>query len=256
MVDDVVLAPEPTTLPAVGEGEITALVTRGLGRITGGDRSSRSPACTSVARCGAGLDNIDTATAQEGGVTVVSTPASPTGAVAEHALMLALCLARQTVRLARTATSQGDWAIRDGFLFASFEVGVPGSSDSATIGSQVAELSAAVGMDVVGWTRHHRTDTSVVSGRPRRACTRRAMRIHLSVALAPETTGLIDTAALNKVRPGLRCWSTRHVAPLVDLAAIADTLDRGPARRYQTDVWDPEPPAGGNGAAHPSRVLA
>ena len=249
--DGVVLAPNPTTLPDVPPGEITALVTRGLGRITAAMIESL-PALRVVARCGAGLDNVDTAAARAQGVTVVYAPGVTTGAVAEHALMLALCLARQTVRLAQ-ATAGGHWAIRDGFLSRELRGRRAGVIGLGSIGSRVAELSSALGMDVVGWTRHRRRDSPVAQVELAELLATSDV-IHLCVALAPETTRLIDAAALAAMRPGTLLVNTAR-GQLVDHAALATALEHGQLGGYATDVWDPEPPSPGTALLDDPRVL-
>jgi phosphoglycerate dehydrogenase-like enzyme len=250
-VDDVVLAPSPTMLPDVGSAEIIAVVTRGQGRITSATIESL-PALRVVARCGAGLDNVDTAAAQARGVTVVHAPGVTTGAVAEHALMLALCLARQTVRLA-DATARGDWAIRDGFMSRELRGRRVGIIGLGSIGSRVAELSAALGMDVVGWTRRRRSDSSVAQvGFDEVLATSDV--IQLCVALTPDTAGLVDATALAAMQPGALLVNTAR-GRLVDLPAIADALERGQLGGYATDVWDPEPPLAGAALLGHPRVL-
>jgi D-3-phosphoglycerate dehydrogenase len=250
-VDDVVLAPNPTTLPGVGLDRITALVTRGLGRITAPMIESL-PALRVIARCGAGLDNIDTAAARARGVTVVYAPGVTTDAVAEHALMLALCLARQTVRLA-AATARGDWAVRNGFLSRELRGRRAGIVGLGSIGTRVAELSAAIGMDVVGWTRRRRSGSSVTQvGLDELLATSDV--IQLCIALTPETTGLIDATAFAAMRPGALLVNTAR-GQLVDLDALAAALEQGQFGGYATDVWDPEPPSAGTALLEHPRVL-
>jgi D-3-phosphoglycerate dehydrogenase len=250
-VDDVVLAPNPTTLPGVGLDRITALVTRGLGRITAPMIESL-PALRVIARCGAGLDNIDTAAARARGVTVVYAPGVTTDAVAEHALMLALCLARQTVRLA-AATARGDGAVRNGFLSRELRGRRAGIVGLGSIGTRVAELSAAIGMDVVGWTRRRRSGSSVTQvGLDELLATSDV--IQLCIALTPETTGLIDATAFAAMRPGALLVNTAR-GQLVDLDALAAALEQGQFGGYATDVWDPEPPSAGTALLEHPRVL-
>ena len=249
--DDVILAPNPTTLPAVPRDEITALVTRGLGRITSATIDTL-PALRVVARCGAGLDNVDTAAAHGRGVTVVYAPGITTGAVAEHALMLALCLARQTALLA-ASTARGDWGIRDGFLSRELRGRRAGIVGLGSIGSRVAELSAAIGMEVVGWTRHPRSNSSISQVAFGELLATSDV-IQLCVALTPDTARLIDAAALAAMQPGTLLVNTAR-GQLVDQAALAAALERGHLGGYATDVWDPEPPPEGTALLADPRVL-
>jgi phosphoglycerate dehydrogenase-like enzyme len=172
--------------------------------------------------------------------------------VAEHALMLALCVARQTVRLAE-ATARGDWAIRDGFLSCELRGRRAGIVGLGSIGSRVAELSAAFGMDVVGWTRRRRSDSSVAQVDLDELFATSDV-IHLCVALAPETTRMIGATALAMMRPGALLVNTAR-GQLVDLAALAAALEQGRLGGYATDVWDPEPPSAGTPLLDHPRVL-
>ena len=143
-VGDVVHSPSPSDLPDVPLAEITALVTRGLGHITG-ELIESLPALRVVARCGAGLDNVDTEVAHANGVEVVYAPGVTAAAVAEHAIMLALCLARQTVRLTQ-ATAHGDWGVRDGFapaVLRARRVGVVGLGSISSVSTRLPGRSAS-----------------------------------------------------------------------------------------------------------------
>ena len=77
---------------------VRAVVTRGRGQV---DREliAALPDLVVVARCGAGLDNVDTRAAAAAGVAVVHAPGLTTSAVAEHALMLMLALSRRVVEV-------------------------------------------------------------------------------------------------------------------------------------------------------------
>jgi phosphoglycerate dehydrogenase-like enzyme len=247
---EVVLAPDSATMPDVAVGAVTAIVTRGLGRVSAGLIESL-PALRVIARCGAGLDNIDVSAAHDHGVTVVYAPGVTAAAVSEHAMMLALCLARQTVWIA-TATAAGAWAVRDGLLTAELRGRTMGVVGLGAIGTRVAMLGTAFGMQVVGWSRHHR-DTGVEQVELDDLVASCDL-IQLCVALAPETARLIDARRLSMLRPGALVVNTAR-GGLVDVDAVAVALDEGPLGGYATDVWDPEPPRAGTPLlAHP-RVL-
>ena len=68
-----------------------------------------------VGRCGAGLDNIDVDGAVARGIAVVNAPGATTAAVAEHAVMLMLGLARRVAML-DAAVKAGRWSVRDGYI--------------------------------------------------------------------------------------------------------------------------------------------
>jgi D-3-phosphoglycerate dehydrogenase len=250
-VDDVMLAPSPTRLPDVPLDEITALVTRGLGQIPR-ELIESLPSLRVVARCGAGLDNIDTQFALANGSEVVYAPGVTAAAVAEHAMMLALCLARQTVRITQ-ATARGDWGVRDGFVSAELRGRRLGVIGLGSIGSRVAELASAFGMEVVGWSRRRRDHTPVRQVDLDELITGSDV-IQLCIALGPETAGMIDATRLASMRRGALLVNTAR-GQLVELDALEAALDTGQLGGYATDVWNPEPPPADAALLRHPRVL-
>ena len=189
---EVVLAPDSATMPDVAVGAVTSDRHTGsrssVGRV---DRVAPGAAGHRPLRH-RGLDNIDVSAAHDHGVTVVYAPGVTAAAVSEHAMMLALCLARQTVWIA-TATAAGAWAVRDGLLTAELRGRTMGVVGLGAIGTRVAMLGTAFGMQVVGWSRHHR-DTGVEQVELDDLVASCDL-IQLCVALAPETARLIDAAS-------------------------------------------------------------
>ncbi|HIF88715.1 MAG TPA: hydroxyacid dehydrogenase [Candidatus Thioglobus sp.] len=61
-----------------------------------------------IARAGAGVDNIDCATARENGVVVMNTPGGNTNATAEHAFALIMAALRK-IPFADETTHKGEW---------------------------------------------------------------------------------------------------------------------------------------------------
>ena len=61
-----------------------------------------------IARAGAGVDNIDCATARENGVVVMNTPGGNTNATAEHAFALIMAALRK-IPFADETTHRGEW---------------------------------------------------------------------------------------------------------------------------------------------------
>jgi D-3-phosphoglycerate dehydrogenase len=236
-VDALALAPHPSTLPDVDESAVVALVTRGLGRVDVA-LIERLPALRVVARCGAGLDNIDVAAAAERGVTVVYAPGVTTNAVAEHALLLTLALARRVVQLA-SAVERGGWAVRDGYEGFELYGRRMGILGLGRVGRRVAELGQAFGMEVVGWSRH--PDDAGVTRLSFDEVVSTSDVIQICTALTPETRHLLGHEALRRVRPGTLLVNTAR-GSLVDTQAVADAIHDGRLGGYAADVWDPEPP--------------
>jgi phosphoglycerate dehydrogenase-like enzyme len=122
-----------------------------------------------------------------------------------------------------------------------------------SIGSRVAELSAALGMDVVGWSRRQREHTPARQVGLDELIAASDV-IQLCVALAPETTGMIDARRLASMRRGTLLVNTAR-GQLVEVGAIKAALDTGQLGGYATDVWHPEPPPAGTALLRHPRVL-
>ena len=91
-----------------------------------------------ISRCGAGLDNLDLAKAEELGIKVYSTPYGPTLAVAELTLGLILDLLRKITAMDRELR-MGLWKKRMGCLLTGKKIGIWGFG---RIGQKLADLLA------------------------------------------------------------------------------------------------------------------
>ena len=133
---------------------VRAVVTRGRGQV---DRAmiAAFPDLQVVARCGAGLDNVDTRAAAAAGVAVVHAPGLTTSAVAEHALMLMLSLSRRVVEV-DGAVKAGRWNVRDGFESIELRGKRMGVVGLGAIGTKLANFGRMLDMDVVCATRRQR----------------------------------------------------------------------------------------------------
>jgi len=89
-----------------------------------------------ISRCGAGLSNVDMATARELGIEVYSTPQAPSAAVAELTLGAMLCLLRMVPQMDRDL-HRGEWNKRIGWQLAGKTVLIVGFG---RIGRRLAAL--------------------------------------------------------------------------------------------------------------------
>ena len=95
-----------------------------------------------ISRCGAGMDSVDRAAAEDLGIAVRNTPDAPTVAVAELTVGLMLSLLRQVAPMDRDIRS-GVWKKRMGNLLFGKKVGIVGFG---RIGHAVAERLQAFGV--------------------------------------------------------------------------------------------------------------
>jgi phosphoglycerate dehydrogenase-like enzyme len=217
--------------------EVRAVLTRGRGRITA-EMCRRLPNLQVVGRCGAGLDNVDTAAARTSGVAVVHAPGRTTHAVSEHALMLMLALARRVVIL-DASVKRSAWDLREGYEAVELRGKRLGVIGLGAIGRRIAEVGASLGMTVAYWSRASRDVNLPLLELDELVST--ADVIQICVALTPETRGLIGSDQFARMKRGVLMVNTAR-AQIVDHAALLAAITTGIVGGYGTDVWDPEPP--------------
>jgi len=229
---------------------VRAVVTRGRGQI---DRAviAAFPDLQVVARCGAGLDNIDTRAAAAAGVAVVHAPGLTTSAVAEHALMLMLALSRRVVEV-DGAVKAGHWNVRDGFESTELRGKRMGVIGLGAIGTKLAEFGRMLDMDVVCATRRQPEARVERVGLDELLATSDV--VQLCVPLTESTRSMIGEAQFFAMKPGALLVNTSRGA-VVDHVALANALTRNSLGGYATDVWDPEPPNADDPLWSDGRVL-
>ncbi len=231
--------------------DVRAIVTRGRGRVTA-DVIEAFPDLEVVARCGAGLDNVDTTAASAAGVTVVHAPGLTTSAVAEHALMLMLAVARRLPEV-DMAVKSGNWEVREGFTGAELGGKRLGIVGYGAIGARIADFGRALGMDVACTTR--RTDGVDVERLDLPDLLRSCDVVQICAPLTDATQAMFGAEQFAQMRPTAILVNTAR-GPIVDHAALADALEAGELAGYGADVWDPEPPDRGDRVLlHPSTVI-
>jgi phosphoglycerate dehydrogenase-like enzyme len=250
-VDEVRFMADPLVIDdSVPRDRVRMILTRGRGRITAATLDE-FPDLAVVGRCGAGLDNIDVAAARERGIAVVNAPGATTAAVAEHAVLLMLGLARRIAAL-DAAVKDGRWSIRDGYLGAELRGKRLGVVGLGSIGRRVAGLGQAFDMDVAYWSPSSRDDELVRMELDELLGATDI--VQLCVALTPETRGLLETRRLALMQQTALVVNTARGA-LVDHEALIAAIAGGRLGGYATDVWDPEPPPAGDLARLGDRLL-
>jgi D-3-phosphoglycerate dehydrogenase / 2-oxoglutarate reductase len=214
-----------------------AILTRGAGRIPAAVMEA-NPGLKCVARCGVGLDNIDLDAATRLGIPVVHAPDSSTQSVAEHALSLAFALSRQLASADR-AVKRGDWQVRDRYRGLELSGKTLGVVGLGRIGRRTAELGQALGLRVLTWSPHSRDDRFPSVALQTLLETADIVSLHL--ALTRETRGLIDRAALSRMKAGAILVNTARGA-LIDESALAEALQAGRLAGAGLDVLTQEPP--------------
>nr|WP_255673925.1 NAD(P)-dependent oxidoreductase [Komagataeibacter sp. FNDCF1] len=182
------------------------------------------PTLRLVSFTGMGVANfVNLDLARQKGVAVSNTPGYGNASVSEHALALLLALARRVVEGDRLVRG-GQWIIPSGMQLAGRVAGILGYGG---IGAATARLFAAVGMNVLVWTRT-RPDTAPPGIRfvPLETLLEHADVLSLHLPLNDRTRGILSGAHLDRLRPGVIIINTAR-AELIEPGALEARLQAG-----------------------------
>jgi phosphoglycerate dehydrogenase-like enzyme len=187
-----------------------------------------------------GLRNasIDVAAARERGIVVCGTPGS-SGTTGELTWGLVLALFRQIPREDR-ALREGRWQTTVGIGLAGKTLGIVGLG---TIGSQVAKVGAAFGMEVIAWSQNLDAERARCAGAQRverDELLARSDVVTIHLVLSERTRGLIGARELSLMKPSAFLVNTSR-GPIVDEAALAAALEKRTIAGAGIDVYGAEP---------------
>ncbi|GIH80308.1 2-hydroxyacid dehydrogenase [Planobispora longispora] len=194
--------------------------------------------------------SIDLAAAAEHGVTVCGTGSSLTPP-AELTWALILGLARRIVPEATAVRTGGPWQSTVGV---DLNGGVLGLLGLGRIGTQVARVGQAFGMDVLAWSQNltaERAEAAGVrlAGSLRELCAASDF-LSIHVVLGERTRGLVGPAELASMKPTAYLVNTARAA-IVDQDALVEALRERRIAGAGLDVFETEPLP----ADHPLRTL-
>ena len=192
--------------------------------------------------------SIDRAAAKDHGVTVCGTPAVGTP-TAELAWGLILALARSIPAEDRTVRA-GGWQETLGVALEGKVLGVIGLG---RLGARVAGIGKAFGMEVLAWSQNlteARCREIGVTLADKETLLRGADVVTVHLLLSERTRGLIGASDLALLKKEAFLVNTSR-GPIVDEAALIDTLERRAIAGAGLDVFDLEPLP----ADHPFRRL-
>jgi D-3-phosphoglycerate dehydrogenase len=217
-----------------------------------------------ISRYGVGLDNVDLDAAADVGIVVTHYPGYCTAEVADHALAMILALNRRIVEQDR-ALREGAWVahgpatrrILRGPIQPLREqtLGIIGFG---RIGQAVAARARPFGVTIIAADPY--IDQEIIHGAGAEPVTleellQRADIVTIHTPLTPQTRGLIDAAALARMKPTAVIVNTAR-GPIIDLPALARALEEGMLAGAALDVVDPEPlPANAPFYAMPNVIL-
>lgn len=194
-----------------------------------------------IGRAGVGVDNIDVNAATRQGVVVVNSPEGNTTAAAEHALAMMMSLTR-LIPDANQSVKSGKWE-RKRFIGTEVYKKTLGIVGLGKIGSHVATVARAMGMKILAYDPFISVERAEELG-----CRLADLDmlfaesdyITLHVPKTPETSNLISTSALAKMKPSARIINCAR-GGIIDEAALAEAIKAGKIAGAALDVFSSEP---------------
>ena len=207
------------------------------------------PSVLAIGRAGAGTNNIPVAELSKRGVPVFNAPGANANAVKELVLAALFLAARNICQAWAFASSvSGDDPVIDAAVekgkkqFVGFEL--PGRTlgviGLGAIGVEVANSAQGLGMKVLGYDpqitvhRAWQLSSSVEQALSLDDLFSRADVISVHVPLNNDTRGLVNAARLSLMRKGGVLLNFAR-APIVDSAAVIDSLNKGQLGAYVCD---------------------
>src|SRR5436190_10254017 len=195
-----------------------------------------------IARAGVGTDNIDKEAATRLGIVVMNTPTGNTLSTAEHTFTLMLALSRRVAE-AYAKLREGKWDRKTfmGTQLADKTLGIVGLG---RIGQEVAKRALAFQMRVLGYDPFLSPEQAAKLGITRVEKVRDMLPdidyLTVHTPLTPETTNLIDKAALEIMKPGVRLINAAR-GGIYNEEALVEGLKSGQLGGVALDVFQEEP---------------
>ena len=206
-----------------------------------------APKLKIIAKRGAKPENVDMEAATKNGTVVVWTPGVNYVSVAEHTIMLMLCLAKKTISQ-MNRLKNGDWRSPDAGLQELYgkTVGIIGLGG---IGREVAKLANAFKpINILAYDPYVSKDQAEEVGAKLTSLEkvlRESDYVTLHTALTEESRHLIDEKELKVMKKGAYLINTAR-GGLINEQALVKALQKGTIAGAGLDVFEQEPPQQGN----------
>jgi D-3-phosphoglycerate dehydrogenase len=188
------------------------------------------------------VDNIDIEAATKRGVLVANAPASNTVAAAEHTVALMLAAARR-IPAADNSLRNGEWnrSAFKGVEVAEKTLGLVGLGHVGTI---VARGAVGMGMRVLAYdpyvSEERMRSINVERAESLDEIFERSDFVSLHVPRTPQTAGMVDEGALEKMKPTAYLINVSR-GGIVDETALYNALKEGTIAGAALDVFEEEP---------------
>jgi D-3-phosphoglycerate dehydrogenase len=202
----------------------------------------RATRLRAVGRAGVGVDNVDVASATKRGIVVANAPRSNVITAAEHTLALLLAMARN-IPQAYASLTAGKWE-RSKFSGVELNEKTLGILGFGRIGQLVAQRARAFGMRVIAYDPYvgaeRYRDLGVENAATADDLYAVADFVTLHLPNTPETDGLLNAAALEKCKDGVRILNVARGQLVVD-EDLKAAIDSGKVAGAALDVFRTEP---------------
>ncbi|WP_321890229.1 D-2-hydroxyacid dehydrogenase family protein [Paraburkholderia bannensis] len=209
---------------------------------------SRLPNLKLIVSTGSGNASIDEAAAATLGIEIRHTQYWSTPTI-EFTWALILSMARNLPR-EHQSLRDGGWQVSVGDEIAGKTLGLLGLG---RVGSAVARIGRAFGMNVVAWSQNLTAQAAAehdVQYVTREALFEQSDFLSIHVRLSPRTHHLVGVPELARMKSTSRLINTSR-GPIVDATALIHALESGAIAGAALDVYDIEPLP----AQHPLRTL-
>ncbi len=198
-----------------------------------------APRLRYVVRHGVGLDMVPMQAATDQGIAVANLPGANTQAVVEYVLSAMFNLRRNLIGMDQVLREEG-WTAAKPMSNGSVEIGgsVLGIVGYGSIGQRLAQITAAMGMQVLVSTRRPETVSPPVVAVDFDALLSESDFIVLACPHNEQTHHLIDQDALSRVKRGALLINVAR-GPVVDTEALISALSHGSLAGAALDVHEP-----------------
>lgn len=192
-----------------------------------------------ISLCSIGTDMIDLETAKQQGIVVCNQPGRTAPIVAEHSFGLMFALAKRTAYMTQSLKA-GKWPRMDNIYLQGKTLGIIGTGH---IGSEMARLANAIGMNVIAWTYNPTTEKANKLGVQYVSfedLLRLSDVVSLHVKLTDDSYHLIGECELTMMRSDALLINVAR-GNIVDTDALVEALNSGSIGGAAIDVYDQEP---------------
>jgi D-3-phosphoglycerate dehydrogenase len=224
-------------------GEFDGLAIRSATKVTPKLIAAANGRLKVIGRAGIGVDNVDVAAATAAGIVVMNTPFGNSITTAEHSIAMLLACARQ-IPAADQSTQAGKWE-KNRFMGVEVTGKVLGIIGCGNIGSVVASRAQGLDMKVIAYDPFLSEERAAELGVDKVELDelfRRADFVTLHTPLTEKTRGIIDAAAIARMKDGVRIVNCARGGLVVE-EALRAALDSGKVAGAAIDVFVEEPAA-------------